>query len=188
VLSVEVVQTAGENGPASVVRVVEDEDMEQAARRLVERLQLSGFVGLDFVIDQRNGRPQLIEVNMRATQIGHLRLGSGRDLTAALCQAATGEHIGPLSAYTEQEFIALFPQEWLRDPCSEYLRTAYHDVPWEIPGLVRLATSRDWRATAWSAAAAFGRRLGASSDRFEVSAKAEPGPLETPQMSKKGPL
>ena len=32
--------------------------------------------------------------------------------------------------------VALFPNEWCRDPASAYFTTAYHDVPWQDPGLL----------------------------------------------------
>jgi hypothetical protein len=38
---------------------------------------------------------------------------------------------------TENDTIALFPQEWARDPKSEFLQSAYHDVPWEESELIR---------------------------------------------------
>jgi hypothetical protein len=38
---------------------------------------------------------------------------------------------------TENDVIALFPQEWLRDPQSPFLRTAYHDVPWHESEFLR---------------------------------------------------
>ena len=38
---------------------------------------------------------------------------------------------------TTEDTIALFPQEWQRDPASPLIRSAYHDVPWDAPALVR---------------------------------------------------
>jgi hypothetical protein len=49
----------------------------------------------------------------------------------------TGKEIQPVPKVTENETIALFPQEWARDPKSEFLQSAYHDVPWEEPELIR---------------------------------------------------
>jgi hypothetical protein len=42
---------------------------------------------------------------------------------------------------TNEETIALFPQEWNRDPASSLIRSAYHDVPWDSPTLVRACIS-----------------------------------------------
>ena len=38
---------------------------------------------------------------------------------------------------TDQALIALFPQEWQRDPSSPLLREAYHDAPRTQPELLR---------------------------------------------------
>jgi hypothetical protein len=46
---------------------------------------------------------------------------------------------------TESDTIALFPQEWMRDPASEYLTSGYHDVPWEEPELIRACVGKRWK-------------------------------------------
>ncbi len=38
---------------------------------------------------------------------------------------------------TENDTIAFFPQEWLRDPASPFLRSGHHDVPWEESEFIR---------------------------------------------------
>ena len=40
------------------------------------------------------------------------------------------------------EMIALFPNEWMRDPHSPFLRSAYHDVPFDDPALIADAHRR----------------------------------------------
>ena len=90
------------------------------------------------MLEQNSGDPYLLEMNPRATQAGHLTLGEGRDLPAALCAVMCGKPVRPSSKITENDTIAYFPQEWLRDPKSVFLKTAYHDVPWEAPDFVRV--------------------------------------------------
>ena len=63
-------------------------------------------------------------------------LGPGRDLPAALFSVLTGKSLQASAPVTENDTIALFPQEWKRDPESSFLLSAYHDVPWEEPGIV----------------------------------------------------
>jgi hypothetical protein len=111
--------------------------MSTAVEEIVGRLRLSGLVGFDFLIEEQSGDAYLIEMNLRAPQMGHLQLGSGRDLPGALRAVLAGEAVREAPGVTENRIIALFPQEWQRDPASRYLRTAYHDVPWEEPDLVR---------------------------------------------------
>jgi hypothetical protein len=58
------------------------------------------------------------------------------DLCAALAAALRGEPL-PAQAATGEAEIALFPQEWLRDPASLSAATRFLDVPWEDPALLR---------------------------------------------------
>ncbi len=93
-------------------------------------------------------------MNSRATQIPHLALGPGHDLPAAAFAAVTGLPVRPRPAVTNEDTIALFPQEWNRDPASPLIRSgAYHDVPWESPPLVRAFIQPALRScAAWSPA------------------------------------
>lgn len=124
-------------GPASVLRVLDNAEMSLAIEKIVRRLNLSGLHGFDFILEEQTGHPYLIELNPRATQIGHLTLGPGHDLPAALYAAASGDPIQPVPAVTEKDTIALFPQEWIRDRRSAFLLSAYHDVPWQEPEFIR---------------------------------------------------
>jgi predicted ATP-grasp superfamily ATP-dependent carboligase len=135
-LHFEVIEKAHKLGHASVLRLVENREMTLAADRIVRRLSLSGIFGLDFMLE-RGGKAQLIEINPRATQVGHLTLGPGRDLPAALYTAISGVDLKPAPKVTEKDTIALFPQEWIRDSGSPFLASGYHDVPWQQPQLVQ---------------------------------------------------
>jgi len=81
-----------------------------------------------------NGDVHLLELNRRAVPTSHLALTD--DLAAALLAAAGGpaRRRAPLTA---KDQIALFPREWLRAPASPWLKTAFHDVPWDDPAVVR---------------------------------------------------
>jgi carbamoylphosphate synthase large subunit len=74
----EAVSTQTSTGPATVVRLVDNAEMMDAARKIAHRLSMSGFFGLDFVIGERTGAAYLIEMNPRCTPPCHLRLGVGR--------------------------------------------------------------------------------------------------------------
>ncbi len=136
-LHFEVIQKRYSAGPATVMRLVDNPEMVSAVEKMVRRLNLSGLHGFDFMLEANTGNAWLIEINPRTTQVGHLTLGAGRDLPAALCAAVTGNALEPRRALTENDTIALFPQEWMRDPASPFLSSAYHDVPWEEPELLR---------------------------------------------------
>lgn len=138
----EVVQKIRATGHATVMRRIDHPEMTAAAEKIARRLKLSGFHGLDFMIEAETEHAHLIEINPRTTQVGHLALGPGRDLPAALYAAVTGQTVEPAPMITEKDTIALFPQEWKRDPASRFLSTAYHDVPWSEPRLVSSCLSK----------------------------------------------
>jgi carbamoylphosphate synthase large subunit len=136
-LHFEVVNKKHAAGHSTVVRAIENAEMTEATTKLARCLNLSGLHGFDFMLEAGAGDAYVIEINPRATQVGHLALGAGRDIPAALFSAVSGQAIQVAPAVTEKDTIALFPQEWIRDSASAYLRSAYHDVPWEEPELVR---------------------------------------------------
>lgn len=135
-LHFEVLEKMYSTGHATVVRLIGHREMTLAAERIARRLNLSGIHGLDFVLEASSGNAYLIEINPRTTQVGHLALGAGRNLPAALYAAITGKNNETNARVTERDTIALFPQEWKRDPQSPYLSSGYHDVPWHAPLLV----------------------------------------------------
>jgi hypothetical protein len=143
-ISVVALQTQAATGPATVVQVVENQEMSETARRLLRALGLSGLCGLDFVIEAATGAAWLIEVNPRATPISHLALGSGPDLPAALHARLGGRTPSAPGGTVAHEVVAMFPGELRRDPLSPYLRNAFHDVPWAETGLVRDCVGLPW--------------------------------------------
>jgi len=136
-LHFDVINKRSSAGPATVMRKIGNAEMSTAVEKMVGRLKLSGLHGFDFMLEANTGNAYLIEINPRTTQVGHLTLGPGHDLPAALCAAISGNSIHPAAKVTENDTIALFPQEWMRDPASFFLRSGYHDVPWEEPELLR---------------------------------------------------
>lgn len=124
-------------GPASVLRLIENAEMADAIRKIVRRLSLSGLHGFDFLLAGSRETAYLIEMNPRATQVGHLALGPGCDLPAALYSVLTGQAIQEAPRVTDCSTIALFPQEWLRKPAKTLAASTYHDIPWEEPELMQ---------------------------------------------------
>jgi pyruvate carboxylase len=134
-LHFEVVNKRNEAGPATVMRLIDHPDMSAAVEKITRRLKLSGVHGFDFMLEANTGRAYLIEINPRVTQVGHLALGRGRNLSAALAAVMSGCAVQSTSKVTEKDVITLFPQEWMREPSSSYLSSGYHDVPWGEPEL-----------------------------------------------------
>lgn len=135
-ISVEAIRTLHPTGPATVVRVIENAEMSEAVTRLVKQLGISGLWGVDFVLEAATGAAYAIGMNPRATPISHLPLGAGRNLPEALYTALTMASPLVTSPSLNEETIAMFPGEWHRDPASPFLRSAYHDIPWNESGFV----------------------------------------------------
>jgi hypothetical protein len=142
-VSIEVLRSGISKGPAALVRILPDGDMLRATERIVDRLGISGLCGLDFMIHEETGIPHLIEINARATQTGHLPLGPGHDLQAALTAVLTGEPVKEREPMIQKDIVALFPLAWQTEPDSLLIRTGYHDVPWEEPRLVRAGMKKE---------------------------------------------
>jgi hypothetical protein len=123
----------GTLGPPSVIRRVDCPEITHATRKIARRFGLSGIHGMDFIRDS-SGAPHLIEINPRATQGSTLAFGPGRDLPAALAGCLIPD--APARPAFANDLVAFFPREWKRDPLSPYLVSAYHDVPWDDPGIV----------------------------------------------------
>ena len=83
-VTAEVLATKGTGGAATILRLLNNEEIERASRLMARRFMLSGLHGLDFVIDDATQAPYLIEINPRATQLGHLNVSPQGSLAHAL--------------------------------------------------------------------------------------------------------
>ena len=75
-VTVEVLASQRPAGAATVLRLVRNDEIERASCLMARRLRLNGFHGLDFIIEEGTDAPYLIEMNPRATQLGHLNAES----------------------------------------------------------------------------------------------------------------
>ncbi len=134
-IAVKVVRCDGETGPASVVRVAENSEMRSAAEKIARRLHLSGFFGLDFVIENGTSAPYLIEMNPRCAPPCHIQLGEGHDLMGAITAELSGDPFRAKPPATSNEMIAYFPQAWTSQ--NEFLDTSFQDIPSDEPELMQ---------------------------------------------------
>jgi hypothetical protein len=148
-IEMEVIKTWKPRGPAAVIRIIDQPEMRDAIAKMVRQLGLTGLFGFDFMIEDQSAKPYLIEINPRATQTAHLCLGPGKDLAAALYSRFTKEPLRASPSLTDKDVIALFPQEWQNDPASDYIKFAYHDVPWEEPDFVKACIQSREREARW---------------------------------------
>jgi hypothetical protein len=135
-LAVEVLSSQGATGAAFIVRAIDNQEISVAAKALATHLGLTGFYGLDFMLDSATGLPYLIEMNPRCTQLGHLSMTDRGDLAGLLYAKLAGRADPPPQDRINNDIVAFFPQAVQWSPLSPYIRTGYHDVPWDAPALV----------------------------------------------------
>jgi len=129
-----------------VIRWFHSPELREISEKLVREFGMSGLFATECVVDERNGQLYLIGINRRLTPGMHVGQRIGVDLAAALHSALTG---APSTSRTDlasgEEGIGVhFPQEWLRDPKSRYLRDYPVDVPWNEPELIEaMIATRD---------------------------------------------
>jgi predicted ATP-grasp superfamily ATP-dependent carboligase len=124
-------------GPSTVSRTFHCPEARAFAERLAREFGMNLFFGVEFIADRRNGELYLLEINRRitpGTPVGSL---VDVDLCVALHDAMHDRPSrvrGDVDA-GEEYVIAHFPQEWLRDPESRWLREHRSDCPWDDPPL-----------------------------------------------------
>ena len=147
-VTVEVLATEGATGAALGVGVIEHPEIRQAAEKIADRLQLSGFHGLDFMLAAGTGEAYLIEMNPRCTQLGHLAICGQGELAAYLGRSSLPPGT-EISGAISQQTILFFPQSlWsLRNALET--EHVYVDAPWAEPRLLRELVKCDWRERHW---------------------------------------
>lgn len=143
------------SGPSARVRLHHDATMDNLAERLVALLGYSGFFGLDF-IRKPDSTLVFLEFNGRISTLCHLGALVGADLGAALFAAMAGR-AAVKSDRTAPVRVALFPQDWIRDPHANR-QGLYLDVPLNDPSLT----------------AALIRRLPSTVDKAEIAMLSQP--------------
>lgn len=138
-IAVEVILAQGATGPAAVVQIVEGPEMMIAAERIARRLKLSGFFGLDFIIEEQTGKTYLIEMNPRCTPPCPLTLGKGQDLVAALWAELANRPLDQSEPLTTMSRIAYFPQAKANSSGAPdtLLDACYTDIPVGEPDLIQ---------------------------------------------------
>jgi hypothetical protein len=137
-ISVEVLAASAATGPANLVRRINNHEMTIAAERIAEKLHLSGFFGLDFIIESGSGATYLLEMNPRCTPLSHIQLDAGTDMVGALHAVLSGQTLRPTPpppARDGHEVIAYFPQLLKAD--SEFQKSSVQDFPHGEPELAK---------------------------------------------------
>ncbi len=128
-------------GPASVVRLIDDPVMADLSRKMMGRLGYTGFAGIDFTRDPKTGKLFFLKFNPRPTPLSHLGGLAGGDLCAALYTGLTGG-IQPPQKHPGDTSVALFPQDWLRDPDATDRGADHFDLPTDDARLMHAIKAR----------------------------------------------
>jgi hypothetical protein len=131
-------------GASTVVRLVENREMDDIAAAMTVALGCSGFVSFDFMLDEKHGRATLIEMNPRCVGSCHLGGLFGQDICGALVAELSQSPARQPLGISDKKLVALFPKELERDPSSGYLHSSnvLHDVPGDEPALVEAYLQR----------------------------------------------
>jgi hypothetical protein len=128
-------------GQPSLVRLIRDPTMAEAARRMVARVGFTGFGGVDFIRDEATGKLWFNKFDPRPTVLCHLGHLAGGDLCTPLMAAVSGTHPVPQRT-TKETTVALYPQDWARDPDAVDRGAEHLDVPDDDPRLLAALKAR----------------------------------------------
>lgn len=108
-ITVDVLATLYEFGPATIVKVIDHPSVTAAAEKIVAKLGLSGFLGFDFILDAANNS-WFLEINQRATQICYI-CANNEDLAGSFFAQLTGMRPEATYCVVDQDTFTLFPYE-----------------------------------------------------------------------------
>jgi len=125
-------------GPPTVCRYFSAPRVRDTVATLVRRFGISGHFFVEFITAGEGNEPYLLEINRRVTPGSHCGRALKVDLWGALHARLQGTVLPVPTDLDEgvEGIIVFFPQEWLRDPDSRYLRDYPVDVPWDEPELI----------------------------------------------------
>jgi len=90
-------RTMPRSGGTTVFREsLSDPACQEAATKIVRHLDFTGFCGFDFILDEKTGRPFLVDGNCRITPAVTMAYHGGCDLVEAWIRVANGEEIDAL--------------------------------------------------------------------------------------------
>ena len=153
-VTAEVLHAQGATSAAMAVKLIDHPEIAQAAYRLAKRLQLSGFYGVDFILEEETRAAYLLELNPRCTQLGHLPIDGQGDLVGLLCRQLKADSASPAEGrlgLRAGDAVAFFPKAISLSADSSELKHAYRDTPWQRPELVEELLKPSWPYRQWQA-------------------------------------
>ncbi len=140
-----VIASKSRRGPSLMMELIDDGRIARAGALLAEALGLSGFFGLDFMLEEHTGEPLLIELNPRSTQLGHLAVNGQPDLAALLWARWTGSEAPACSGSDLGRTVCFYPEgeKLTRHAAAGLFRTDV--LPHEAERLAALLRRRSMR-------------------------------------------
>lgn len=138
-------------GPSTLRESVKDEALCRTTERLLSALGWVGVAMAEYMVDPRDGRPKLLEVNPRFWGSLHLAIVSGVDFPHLLCRMALEGDVPPLREYPagvrSRSVLHGELMHFMRNPERFHLRPGFLDFsipddlfsasdPWPVVGRV----------------------------------------------------
>ena len=120
-------------GTAAHRESIEHPEISRIADRLIAATNWSGFLGLDFLVEQETKTPYLIDANVRVNPAIHLGILSGIDWAGVILELVAGR-----IPFQQQSATGVHAHTWLLD------------FAWLLEGLLpRAGRLRDFPARCW---------------------------------------
>ncbi len=161
-----VLVSRGKTGPSMVIQSMNNARISRAGVLLAGHLGLSGFFGLDFMLDDRSGEPFLLELNPRATQLTPLAVAGQVDLAGLMWAHWSGRSVPAPHADSLDSTVCFYPegQQWLEETgnypgCRTDLSPAEQAILNETM-LCKRGQKPDLRSLTWKSLSRFKSSLG----------------------------
>lgn len=153
-----------ERGPSTVQESVQFPELVQLSTRLMKGIPWRGLVAIEYMIDPRDGKPKLMEINPRYWSAAHLSILCGVDFPWMLYRLAIGQTVEPIHEYIAgKRGRILFPGDilhYLSNPDRNRMNPSFwttklHDDlvclndPWPLAGFFMSALRYSLSAKAW---------------------------------------
>jgi hypothetical protein len=123
-----VIASKGSIGPSFAIELIADPRISHAGHALAAALGISGFFGLDFILDARTGEPFLLELNPRSTQLGHLAVPGQVSLSGLLWAQWTTQQTPAPASPTLSKSIGFYPDAQQLVPADSAISTFRSDL------------------------------------------------------------
>ena len=131
-----------QTGPATVVRFFHQPEVARFSAALTKGFGMTGFFGIEYIVDDSDGRAYLLEVNRRVTPGASTGELVGVDLCAALHAQMTGtrRRSHPTSLRTSNASSRAFRRSGCATPPAAHFAT----TRWMRPGTTPSSWRRCW--------------------------------------------